>query len=57
MKLNTLLFALLSLFFMGTLAYGQSNQGDLKKKKQQLQREIDQLQRNANKAASNKKLT
>ena len=42
---------------MGTLAYGQSNQGDLKKKKQQLQREIDQLQRNANKAASNKKLT
>ncbi|RZL16761.1 MAG: peptidase M23, partial [Pedobacter sp.] len=57
MKLKSILFAILTIILSGTLAFGQSNQADLKKKKQQLQREIDQLQRNANKAASNKKLT
>lgn len=57
MKLKKLLFALLSIFLFGTLAYGQSNPADLKKKKQQLQREIDQLQKNATKAANNKNLT
>jgi len=55
--LKKLLFVLLTTILFGTLAFGQSNPVDLKKKKQQLQREIDELQRNANKAASNKKLT
>ncbi|MBC7565695.1 MAG: peptidoglycan DD-metalloendopeptidase family protein [Pedobacter sp.] len=57
MMLKKLLFILLTTILFGTLAFGQSNPADLKKKKQQLQREIDVLQRNANKAASNKKLT
>jgi len=57
MMLKKLLFVLLTTILFGTLAFGQSNPVDLKKKKQQLQREIDELQRNANKAASNKKLT
>jgi septal ring factor EnvC (AmiA/AmiB activator) len=57
MKLTKLLCALLTIILCGTLAFGQSNPAALRKKKQQLQREIDQLQRDANKAASNKNLT
>jgi septal ring factor EnvC (AmiA/AmiB activator) len=57
MNLKKLLFALLTIILIGALSYGQNNPADLRKKKQQLQREIDQLQRNANKAATNKNLT
>lgn len=49
---------LLFLFLVGSVsvAFGQSS-SELKRKKEAIQREIDLLQKNANKAASNKKLT
>ena len=51
-----MLFAFLLTMFCGSLAFGQSS-ADLKKKKLQLQKEIDLLQKSANKAASNKNFT
>ncbi|MES2827042.1 MAG: peptidoglycan DD-metalloendopeptidase family protein [Bacteroidota bacterium] len=56
MKLKTSLFFLLLIFSVVSSVIAQSSV-ELKKKKQQLQKEIDQLQKNANKAATNKKLT
>ena len=56
MKLNKLLVSFLLAVLFAFTASGQSS-AELKKKKQQLQREIDLLQKNANKAAGNKKLT
>jgi septal ring factor EnvC (AmiA/AmiB activator) len=49
---------LLFLFLVSSVsvAFGQSS-AELKRKKEAIQREIDLLQKNANKAASNKKLT
>ncbi|MGY4384980.1 septal ring factor EnvC (AmiA/AmiB activator) [Pedobacter sp. UYP24] len=57
MKLKKLLFSLLLTLLFATVSFAQTSSVELKKKKQQLQREIDQLQMNANKAANNKKLT
>ncbi len=56
MKLNKLFISLLLAVLCAITAFGQSS-AELKKKKQQLQREIDLLQRNAKTAAGNKKLT
>ena len=55
MKLKRLLFIILFLVAAPNL-FAQSS-SELKKRKQALQREIDLLQKNANKAATNKKLT
>jgi len=55
MKLYKLLFLLLFLL-SASVAFGQSS-AELKRKKEALQREIDLLQKNANKVANNKRLT
>ncbi|TCD00056.1 murein hydrolase activator EnvC family protein [Pedobacter psychroterrae] len=55
MKLKRLLFILLLIIATPNL-FAQSS-SELKRKKQALQREIELLQKNANKAATNKKLT
>lgn len=55
MKLNKLLLLLLFVL-SASVVFGQSS-AELKRKKEAIQREIDLLQKNANKAANNKKLT
>ncbi|TDQ10065.1 murein hydrolase activator EnvC family protein [Pedobacter metabolipauper] len=56
MKLNKLLLLVLFVFF-GSAVFAQSSSAELKRQKEALQRKIDLLQKNAAKAANNKKLT
>lgn len=55
MKLHKILFLFIFVSFVSTVSAQSSLQ--LKRKKEAIQREIDLLQRNLNKAATNKKLT
>lgn len=55
MKLYKILFFLL--FMLSASSLMAQSSAELKKKKEAIQREIDLLQKNANKAANNKKLT